>query len=66
MKMSGKITGFCLLGVAAVGLSLVGCSEDSRSWWSPFPREVEATLPSLAVAEAVVVEPMGQPCCVCE
>ena len=59
MKMSGKITGFCLLGVAAVGLSLVGCSEDSRSWWSPFPREVEATLPSLAVAEAVVVEPMG-------
>jgi len=63
MKMSGKITGFCLLGVAAlaaaVGLSLVGCSEDSRSCWSPFPREVEATLPSLAVAEAVVVEPMG-------
>ena len=63
MKGLGKITGSCLLGAAALAvagsLSLVGCSKDSPSWWSPAPREVEATLPSLAVADAVTVEPMG-------
>lgn len=63
MKGLGKITGSCLLGAAALAvagsLSLVGCSKDTPSWWSPAPREVEATLPSLAVADAVTVEPMG-------
>ena len=63
MKGLGKITGACLLGAAAFAvagsLSLVGCSKDSSSWWSPASREVEATLPSLAVAGAVTVEPMG-------
>ena len=63
MKGLGKITGACVLGAAALAvagsLSLVGCSKDSPARWNPSPREVEATLPSLAVAEAITVEPMG-------
>ena len=47
------------LALLAAGLSLVGCGKDSSSWWGPSSREVEATLPSLSVAEAVLVEPMG-------
>ena len=47
------------LALLAAGLSLVGCGKDSSSWWGPSSREVEATLSSLAVADAVVVEPMG-------
>ena len=47
------------LALLAAGLSLVGCGKDASSWWSPASREVEATLPSLSVAEAVLVEPMG-------
>ena len=47
------------LALLAAGLSLVGCGKDSSSWWGPSSREVEATLPSLSVADAVVVEPMG-------
>ena len=41
------------------GLLLTGCSKDASSWWGPASREVEATLPALAVADAVLVEPMG-------
>ena len=63
MKGLGKITGACLLGAAALAaagsLLLTGCDKNSLSWWSPTPREVEVSLASLAVAEPVVVEPMG-------
>ena len=47
------------LSVAFILLSTAGCTDTSRPWWSSFPHEVEATLASLSVGEAVVVEPMG-------
>lgn len=38
---------------------LTGCDMDSREGFSPYPRELDVTLPALTVADAVVVEPMG-------
>ena len=38
---------------------LTGCDMDSREGCSPYPRELNVTLPALTVADAVVVEPMG-------
>lgn len=38
---------------------LTGCDMDSREGCSPYPRELDVTLPALTVADAVVVEPMG-------
>ena len=38
---------------------LTGCDMDSREGCSPYPHELDVTLPALTVADAVVVEPMG-------
>ncbi len=46
------------LAVAGSAL-LTGCDMDSRDGCSPYPRELDVTLPALTVADAVVVEPMG-------
>ena len=52
---------FSTAAVLAVAWSalLTGCDMDSREGCSPYPRELNVTLPALTVADAVVVEPMG-------
>ena len=52
---------FSTAAVLAVAWSalLTGCDMDSREGCSPYPRELDVTLPALTVADAVVVEPMG-------
>lgn len=54
----------CVFSTAAVlavvwSALLTGCDMDSREGCSPYPRELDVTLPALTVADAVVVEPMG-------
>ena len=63
MKGLLKIAGCVFSTAAALAVAgsalLTGCDMDSREGCAPFPREVDATLPALTVADAVVVEPMG-------
>ena len=54
----------CVFSTAAAlavvwSVLLTGCDMDSREGCSPYPRELNVTLPALTVADAVVVEPMG-------
>ena len=54
----------CVFSTAAAlavawSVLLTGCDMDSRERCSPYPRELDVTLPALTVADAVVVEPMG-------
>ena len=54
----------CVFSTAAAlavawSVLLTGCDMDSREGCSPYPRELDVTLPALTVADAVVVEPMG-------
>ncbi len=63
MKGLLKIAGCVFSTAAALAVAgsalLTGCDMDSREGCAPFPRELDATLPALTVADAVVVEPMG-------
>lgn len=54
----------CVFSTAAAlavawSVLLTGCDMDSREGCSPYPCELDVTLPALTVADAVVVEPMG-------
>lgn len=63
MKSLLKIADCVFSTAAALAVAwsvlLTGCDMDSREGGSPYPRELDVTLPALTVADAVVVEPMG-------
>lgn len=59
LKIAGCVFSTAVALAVAGSALLTGCDMDSREGCAPFPREVDATLPALTVADAVVVEPMG-------